>query len=288
MWSTASSCRSWDHPAAARRQPSRLIAGFERPDAGRVRIAGDDVTGLPAYKRPVNTVFQSYALFPISRSSTTSPTASSNVDSLAPIGDAGARHARPRPSAGGRAAAAARALGRATAACRPRPCARHVSQGAAPRRAAGRARPQGAEGSPDRAQADPGVCGDHVHLRHPRSGGSAGDVRSRGGDERRPHRAAGAAAGDLRPPGNGVRRRLHRRHELHPSTATAGSRCDPRAFESSARRRRNSGHVVARMVVGPAVQCVVRLDDGQEVVGTDAALSRIARARRSPQATGSV
>ena len=42
----------------------RLIAGFERPDAGEIRIAGDDVTRLPAYKRPVNTVFQSYALFP--------------------------------------------------------------------------------------------------------------------------------------------------------------------------------------------------------------------------------
>jgi len=42
----------------------RLIGGFEAPDAGRVLIAGKDVTGLPAEKRPVNTVFQSYALFP--------------------------------------------------------------------------------------------------------------------------------------------------------------------------------------------------------------------------------
>jgi putative spermidine/putrescine transport system ATP-binding protein len=42
----------------------RLIAGFERPDAGRVRLAGRDVTGLPPYARDVNTVFQDYALFP--------------------------------------------------------------------------------------------------------------------------------------------------------------------------------------------------------------------------------
>jgi len=42
----------------------RLIAGFERPDAGEIRIAGDDVASLPPYRRPVNTVFQSYALFP--------------------------------------------------------------------------------------------------------------------------------------------------------------------------------------------------------------------------------
>jgi putative spermidine/putrescine transport system ATP-binding protein len=42
----------------------RLIAGFERPDAGTVELAGKDVTGQPPYARDVNTVFQDYALFP--------------------------------------------------------------------------------------------------------------------------------------------------------------------------------------------------------------------------------
>ena len=42
----------------------RLIAGFERPDAGRVLLKGEDVTGRPPYARDVNTVFQDYALFP--------------------------------------------------------------------------------------------------------------------------------------------------------------------------------------------------------------------------------
>src|SRR5918998_870748 len=42
----------------------RLIAGFERPDEGAVLIGGDDVAALPPYRRDVNTVFQSYALFP--------------------------------------------------------------------------------------------------------------------------------------------------------------------------------------------------------------------------------
>ncbi|MFL5840634.1 MAG: ABC transporter ATP-binding protein [Thermoleophilaceae bacterium] len=42
----------------------RLIAGFERPDAGRVELGGRDVSGLPPYERDVNTVFQDYALFP--------------------------------------------------------------------------------------------------------------------------------------------------------------------------------------------------------------------------------
>jgi putative spermidine/putrescine transport system ATP-binding protein len=42
----------------------RLIAGFELPDAGRVELAGSDVTRRPPHARDVNTVFQDYALFP--------------------------------------------------------------------------------------------------------------------------------------------------------------------------------------------------------------------------------
>jgi spermidine/putrescine transport system ATP-binding protein len=42
----------------------RMIAGFETPDDGCVFISGKDMTEVPAHKRPVNTVFQSYALFP--------------------------------------------------------------------------------------------------------------------------------------------------------------------------------------------------------------------------------
>jgi spermidine/putrescine transport system ATP-binding protein len=42
----------------------RMIAGFERPSSGQVRIEGEDVAQLPSHKRPTNTVFQSYALFP--------------------------------------------------------------------------------------------------------------------------------------------------------------------------------------------------------------------------------
>src|SRR5881398_2077060 len=42
----------------------RLIAGFERPDEGRIELHGGDVTGRPPYLRDVNTVFQDYALFP--------------------------------------------------------------------------------------------------------------------------------------------------------------------------------------------------------------------------------
>ena len=42
----------------------RLIAGFERPDEGRVELSGVDVTNRAPYERDVNTAFQDYALFP--------------------------------------------------------------------------------------------------------------------------------------------------------------------------------------------------------------------------------
>jgi spermidine/putrescine transport system ATP-binding protein len=42
----------------------RLIAGFEQPTSGRILLDGVDVSGVPPHRRNVNTVFQSYALFP--------------------------------------------------------------------------------------------------------------------------------------------------------------------------------------------------------------------------------
>ncbi len=42
----------------------RMIAGFEDPTEGEIRVAGEPVRGVPPYRRPVNTVFQSYAIFP--------------------------------------------------------------------------------------------------------------------------------------------------------------------------------------------------------------------------------
>ncbi len=42
----------------------RMLAGFEEPDEGQIRISGNAVRGVPPHKRDVNTVFQNYALFP--------------------------------------------------------------------------------------------------------------------------------------------------------------------------------------------------------------------------------
>ena len=42
----------------------RMIAGFDMPTQGQIFLNGEDITNLPPYQRPVNTVFQRYALFP--------------------------------------------------------------------------------------------------------------------------------------------------------------------------------------------------------------------------------
>lgn len=42
----------------------RMIAGFEQPTSGQIFLDGKNITGVPAFERAVNTVFQQYALFP--------------------------------------------------------------------------------------------------------------------------------------------------------------------------------------------------------------------------------
>src|SRR5438045_7825079 len=42
----------------------RMLAGFETPDEGRILLDGEDISPVPPYRRPVNMMFQSYALFP--------------------------------------------------------------------------------------------------------------------------------------------------------------------------------------------------------------------------------
>src|SRR3954464_15984283 len=42
----------------------RLLAGFETPSEGNIYLDGEEITAVPPYRRPVNMMFQSYALFP--------------------------------------------------------------------------------------------------------------------------------------------------------------------------------------------------------------------------------
>ena len=58
----------------------RMVAGFEEPTAGQVLLDGQDLAGVPPYRRPTNMMFQSYALFPhMTRRGATSPSASSRT-----------------------------------------------------------------------------------------------------------------------------------------------------------------------------------------------------------------
>ena len=146
----------------------RMIAGFEHPDAGDIRISGSSVLGLPPYRRNVNTVFQAYALFPHmtvaenvayglqqKRAPRSRRSASVSSQALGPRADAPLRRSQADP-----------ALGRSAAARRARARAGEPPRRAAAGRAAGRARPPAARGDAARAQAPPVASGHHVRVRH--------------------------------------------------------------------------------------------------------------------------
>jgi spermidine/putrescine transport system ATP-binding protein len=91
----------------------RMVAGFEEPTAGAIRLHGRDVTGVPPHKRDINMVFQSYALFPhmnvfenvafgLRRKSVAKPEITQRVGGMLEIVDlAGREERRPRELSGG-------------------------------------------------------------------------------------------------------------------------------------------------------------------------------------------
>jgi spermidine/putrescine transport system ATP-binding protein len=91
----------------------RLVAGLDQPSGGRVLVGGQDVTNQPPYRRPVNTVFQAYALFPhlsvwenvafgLRERRARRPEIQERVaDMLALVGLTGREQARPRQLSGG-------------------------------------------------------------------------------------------------------------------------------------------------------------------------------------------
>ncbi|MEA2441187.1 MAG: spermidine/putrescine transport system ATP-binding protein [Thermoleophilaceae bacterium] len=91
----------------------RMIGGFEEPTEGRIELDGRDVSGLPPYRRDVNTVFQSYALFPhltifenvafgLRRKKVRGDTLRERVvESLELVGLAGLEQRKPRQLSGG-------------------------------------------------------------------------------------------------------------------------------------------------------------------------------------------
>ena len=215
----------------------RMVAGFEQPTAGRILIDGGDVAGLPAYKRPTNTVFQSYALFPhlsvgdnvafgLRRKKVAKDEIAPRVEAeLERVGLA-ARDQPPAQPALRRSAAARRAGARA----------RQPPQGAAARRAARRPRPEAPQGPAARAQEHPARRRHHVRLRDARPGGGADDVRPDRGHEPTASSSRCDTPEDVyERPTHDLRRRLHRRLEpdarrrSRRPTAAAGCQARHRA-----------------------------------------------------------
>ena len=156
----------------------RVIAGFERPDAGRVELQGVDVTRVAPAQRAVNTVFQDYALFP-------HMTVAENIEYGLRVKGMARRDRRARAdgdaregaAAGSRRPEAGAAVGRPAAARRARARDRQRAAGPPSRRAARRARPQAAPGDADLPQGIAARPGHHVRLRHARPGRGADDER---------------------------------------------------------------------------------------------------------------
>ena len=168
----------------------RMVAGFETPSAGSIRIDGRDVVNLKPNQRNIGMVFQAYALFP-------NLTVAQNVafglriagtpkaEAAGPRRRDARHHQAPRP----RRPLPLPALRRPAAARGARPRARPAPEAPPPRRAALRARRQDPRLAPPGDPRHPAQARHHHHLRHPRPGRSAVDVRPHRGDERRRRRA---------------------------------------------------------------------------------------------------
>ena len=244
----------------------RLVAGFERPDAGSIRIGGADVASLPPYRRPVNTVFQSYALFP-------------HLSVLDNVAYGLKQRGVPRRDRGSRAAEMLDVV-HLSGVERRKP--RHLSGGQQQRVALARAlvlnpkvllldEPLGAldlkvrrqlQIELKRIQEEVGIT--FVYVTHDQEEALAMSDRVAVMNDGRIEQLAApqeiydrpatefvaAFIGDTNFIGENGRRIAVRPVRLRLARDGEGL----------------EGRVVARMVIGPAVQCVVRLDDGQEVL----------------------
>ena len=196
----------------------RMIAGFEAPTSGAIRLEGQDVSRVPPYKRNVNTVFQQYALFPhmsvwdnVAFGPKSKKVGGDEIkrrvgELLEVVRLTDFAHRKPNQLSGGQQQRVA--LARALV---------ELPERAAARRAARGPRPEAAPGDAARAEAHPARGRHHVRVRDARPGRGAHDERPHRGHERGAGRADRRAARDLRRSGVGVRRRLHRRREPVPS-----------------------------------------------------------------------
>ena len=236
----------------------RMIAGFEKPDAGRIRFGDQDVTGAagePAQHRLRVPELRAVPAPVGLRERRVRPARARLAadDVAAPRRRrAGAGRARRL-----RAAVLRPALRRRAAARRARPRDRHPPARAAVRRAAVESRRQAARADAPRDPRPAAAPRDHHRLRHARPGGGDGGVRPHRRDERGQRRAGGHGRGPLPSPGVAVRRAIRRPRQ---------SRRRPRGGESPAKRSTvaalgttiGARAVRAGLAPGDAVQLVVR------------------------------
>ena len=173
----------------------RLIAGFQTASEGVITIAGKDITQTPPHKRPVNTVFQKYALFPhlnvfnniafgLKLKKLPGATIEKKVKQALPL----------------RRAAAARSH------C---PSYRQRTRSAAAGRTPCRPGPKNAQGHADGAKGDAPEAGHHLRICDPRPGRGTDLERYHRRDERRTHPANRRADGHLQRTHQLLRSRLH-------------------------------------------------------------------------------
>ena len=260
----------------------RRLRGADR--GPRFASTAETLPGVPPFDRDVNTVFQDYALFPHMSVGDNSATGWSC--SGVPGGERRTRVAEAMRMVrleGYEARRPGSALRRPAPARRPGSRPGQPAQGAPPRRAARRARPQAPRGDADRAQGDPGPGRHHVRVRHPRPGGGAHHEQSPGRLQPGQDRADRFAGRRLRASGHHVRCRF-RRH-VQPADRRDSASRHRRRWHVHRFARRSSGWPIPRrrpaddegsalgtireiVYFGPDTRYIVALDTGSELVVT--------------------
>ena len=265
----------------------RMVAGFEQPTAGRILIDGVDVEGVPPFKRPTNTVFQSYALFPhlsvednvafgLRRKRVAKDEVRRRVrEELERVGLAAEAKRKPRQLSGGQQqrVALARALIN-------RPAVLLLDE---PLGALDLKLRKGLQVELKRIQRDVGIT--FVYVTHDQEEAlTMSDriaVMNRGRD-----RAARRSRGGVRAAGDRVRGRVHRRVEPAPGRGRVGQR---RRGRPAARQRPHGPHARAAGVArGERCHAVVRPEKLRVAQGGGARArpgSRASRASSSRRST---